>query len=116
MYIKSKYLLIIITVDLETIISIFRFGNQIEVRAAYRNQNLPIFVRMFDKDSKWSYEKGLKTLIPTALTYSVIGYPYILPDMIGGFVSLNSYFYTKRKCLSVYFYFLLNNINLLFHI
>jgi len=61
-----------------------RFGNQIEVRAAYRNQNLPIFVRMFDKDSKWSYEKGLKTLIPTALTYSVIGYPYILPDMIGG--------------------------------
>lgn len=61
-----------------------RFGYQIEVRAAWRNQNLPIFLRMMDKDSNWSYEKGLKTLIPTALTFSLIGYPYILPDMIGG--------------------------------
>lgn len=84
---KAKTVLLIITVNLNAIFYTFRFGNQIEVRAAYRNQNLPIFVRMFDKDSKWSYEKGLKTLIPTALTYSVIGYPYILPDMIGGFVS-----------------------------
>ena len=37
-----------------------------------------------DKDSTWTEEKGLKTLIPTALTFSLLGYPYILPDMIGG--------------------------------
>ncbi|XP_019631326.1 PREDICTED: uncharacterized family 31 glucosidase KIAA1161-like [Branchiostoma belcheri] len=60
------------------------FGPMIEVRAAYRNQEIPVFVRMMDKDSHWGYDKGLKTLIPTALTFSILGYPYILPDMIGG--------------------------------
>ena len=59
-------------------------GTQIEVRAGYQSQNLPIFVRMFDKDSKWGYDNGLKTMIPTALTMGVLGYPFILPDMIGG--------------------------------
>lgn len=61
-----------------------RLGNQIEVRASWRTQHLPIFVRMMDKDSNWGSAKGLKTLIPTALTFSMLGYPYILPDMIGG--------------------------------
>ncbi|XP_078574160.1 myogenesis-regulating glycosidase-like [Branchiostoma floridae x Branchiostoma japonicum] len=60
------------------------FGPMIEVRAAYKNQEIPAFVRMMDKDSHWGYDKGLKTLIPTALTFSILGYPYILPDMIGG--------------------------------
>ncbi|XP_078575219.1 LOW QUALITY PROTEIN: myogenesis-regulating glycosidase-like [Branchiostoma floridae x Branchiostoma japonicum] len=60
------------------------FGPMAEVRAAYRNQEVPMFVRMMDKDSNWGYDKGLKTLIPTALTFSVLGYPFILPDMIGG--------------------------------
>ena len=54
------------------------------MRAAWNNQGLPIFVRMMDKDSTWTEEKGIKTLIPTALTFSILGYPYILPDMIGG--------------------------------
>ena len=61
-----------------------RLGTQIEVRAAFENQNLPIFVRMMDKDSKWGWDNGLKTLITTTLTFSTLGYPYILPDMIGG--------------------------------
>nr|XP_039252617.1 myogenesis-regulating glycosidase-like [Styela clava] len=61
-----------------------RLGDQIEVRASWRNQDLPIFVRMMDKDSNWTPAKGLKTMIPTALTFSLLGYPYILPDMIGG--------------------------------
>lgn len=61
-----------------------RLGKLIEVRAAWRNQDLPIFVRMMDKDSNWTPAKGLKTMIPTALTFSLLGYPYVLPDMIGG--------------------------------
>ena len=58
--------------------------NMAEVRAAYRNQNLPIFVRMMDKLSRWDYDLGLRTLIPTALTFGLIGYPFVLPDMVGG--------------------------------
>lgn len=55
-----------------------------EVRVGCRSQDLPIFVRMLDKDSNWDYTNGLKTLIPTALTFGILGYPFILPDMIGG--------------------------------
>uniref|UniRef100_H2YWD7 Glycoside hydrolase family 31 N-terminal domain-containing protein n=1 Tax=Ciona savignyi TaxID=51511 RepID=H2YWD7_CIOSA len=61
-----------------------RLGNQIELRASWNNQHLPVFVRMMDKDSNWSRAKGIKTLISTALTFSFLGYPFILPDMIGG--------------------------------
>lgn len=61
-----------------------RLGTQIEVRAAFENQNLPVFVRMMDKDSRWGWDNGLKTLITTTLTFSILGYPYTLPDMIGG--------------------------------
>ncbi|KAK3087194.1 hypothetical protein FSP39_002944 [Pinctada imbricata] len=39
-----------------------------EVRVGFKSQNLPIFVRMLDKDTNWDYTNGLKTLIPTALT------------------------------------------------
>ncbi|XP_071493043.1 myogenesis-regulating glycosidase-like [Diadema antillarum] len=59
-------------------------GSQIEVRSSFENQRQPTFLRMMDKDSKWGWDNGLKTLITTALTYSVLGYSYVLPDMIGG--------------------------------
>ena len=55
-----------------------------EVRAAVNSQHLPVFVRMMDKDSNWGYKNGLKTLIPHVLTFGLIGYPFVLPDMIGG--------------------------------
>ena len=54
------------------------------MRAAFRNQQLPVFVRMLDKDSAWGQSNGLRSLIPTALAYSIAGYPFVLPDMIGG--------------------------------
>ncbi|XP_067840891.1 myogenesis-regulating glycosidase [Heptranchias perlo] len=60
-----------------------------EVRVGYRTQTLPCFVRMIDRDSVWGYELGLKSLIPTALTMSILGYHFILPDMIGGNVYPN---------------------------
>ena len=55
-----------------------------EVRVGVQTQNLPIFVRMLDKNSNWENKNGLKTLINTALTFGILGYPFILPDMIGG--------------------------------
>ena len=39
---------------------------------------------MMDKHSVWGFHNGLKTMIPTALLMSMLGYPFILPDMIGG--------------------------------
>ena len=86
------------------------------MRAVYRNQDQPILTRMMDKESHWGYDNGLqaivlllnttthvtsescsigsfktilKTMIPTAFLFSTIGYPFILPDMIGGNVYNN---------------------------
>ncbi|XP_042311260.1 myogenesis-regulating glycosidase [Sceloporus undulatus] len=55
-----------------------------EVRVGYQSQNISCFVRIIDRDSIWGYELGLKSLIPTVLTLGLLGYPFILPDMIGG--------------------------------
>ncbi|XP_063627404.1 myogenesis-regulating glycosidase-like [Cydia splendana] len=60
------------------------FGPITEVRAGYRTQDLPIFVRMIDKDTYWTFENGLPTLITTLLQMNINGYPLVLPDMIGG--------------------------------
>lgn len=56
----------------------------IEVRAAQETQDLPIFLRMLDKDTEWTFKNGLPTLITTLLQLNLVGYPFILPDMIGG--------------------------------
>ncbi|RNA20253.1 hypothetical protein BpHYR1_035575 [Brachionus plicatilis] len=61
-----------------------RSGRMIEVRTGTQTQNFPIFVRMLDKDSTWGYDNGLKSVVTTALLMSILGYPFILPDMIGG--------------------------------
>ncbi|XP_054842894.1 myogenesis-regulating glycosidase-like [Eublepharis macularius] len=55
-----------------------------EVRVGYQSQHISCFVRMIDRDSIWGHELGLKSLIPTVLTIGLLGYPFILPDMIGG--------------------------------
>ncbi|OXA42081.1 SITS-binding protein [Folsomia candida] len=47
-------------------------------------RELPIFFRMNDKGSRWGHQAGLKSMIPTALQFGIIGYPFVLPDMIGG--------------------------------
>ncbi|XP_063067021.1 myogenesis-regulating glycosidase [Engraulis encrasicolus] len=55
-----------------------------EVRSGYQSQNISCFFRIIDRDSVWGYELGLKSLIPSVLTISILGYQFILPDMIGG--------------------------------
>ena len=55
-----------------------------EVRVGAQTQHLPIFVRMLDKDSRWGSNNGIETLIPHALNQGIIGYPFVLPDMVGG--------------------------------
>ncbi|OCT57093.1 myogenesis-regulating glycosidase [Xenopus laevis] len=65
------------------------FYDRAEVRVGYQSQNISCFFRIIDRDSVWGYELGLKSLIPTVLTISMLGYPFILPDMIGGNIYTN---------------------------
>lgn len=64
--------------------TVSRLGSMIEVRSSFQSQASPIFVRMLDKNSDWSFNDGLASLIPTALTMGLAGYSFIMPDMIGG--------------------------------
>lgn len=52
--------------------------NGLNVHVGYQTQSLPIFVRMASKEPTWN---GLKTIIPTVLTYGIMGYPYVLPSI-----------------------------------
>ncbi|XP_058446154.1 myogenesis-regulating glycosidase-like isoform X2 [Malaya genurostris] len=60
------------------------FGPMIEVRTGWTTQDLPVFVRMIDLDTHWGIRNGLQSLIPTLLQMNLNGYPFVLPDMIGG--------------------------------
>ena len=60
-----------------------KFGVMDETRAAYRNQDRSIYLRMMDKHSHWGFDNGLQTMIPSALHLSMIGYHFILLYMIG---------------------------------
>ncbi|XP_060532044.1 myogenesis-regulating glycosidase-like [Cylas formicarius] len=64
--------------------TVTQFGDLIELRSAFRTQNLPVFLRMIDKDSVWTIDNGLQSLITTLLQLNLNGYSNILPDMIGG--------------------------------
>ena len=59
-----------------------------EVRTGARSQNDRCVTRMGDRFSTWESANGLRSLIPTLLTSGVIGYPFVLPDIVGG----NAYF------------------------
>ncbi|XP_034026557.1 myogenesis-regulating glycosidase-like [Thalassophryne amazonica] len=60
------------------------FSERAELRVGYQSQNISCFFRIIDRDSVWGYELGLKSIIPTVLTVSILGYQFVLPDMIGG--------------------------------
>lgn len=47
--------------------TVARFGDLVEVRSGHGTQNLPIFMRMIDKDTEWTLNNGLPTLITTLL-------------------------------------------------
>lgn len=61
-----------------------RFGGGGEVRCACGSQGAGLWTREFDKDSRWSHHNGLRALVTSALHLSVLGYPFVLPDMVGG--------------------------------
>ena len=55
-----------------------------DVRTAWRNQRGTVLLREWDKHSEWGLGNGLQSVLTQALTFGLIGYPFVLPDMIGG--------------------------------
>ena len=61
-----------------------QFGPMVEVRTGRHSQHLPVWVRMLDKFSTWGLDNGLRSMVTTLLQFGLVGYPFVLPDMIGG--------------------------------
>ena len=55
-----------------------------EVRSGWGNQRAPILFRQWDKSCTWGTDNGLKSVITGAFALGLAGYPFILPDMVGG--------------------------------
>ena len=60
------------------------FGGLGEVRVGYGNQNSSLFTRILDRSSTWGIDNGLKSVVTSTLTFGILGYPFVLPDMVGG--------------------------------
>jgi alpha-glucosidase (family GH31 glycosyl hydrolase) len=55
-----------------------------EVRSGWNNQRTPIFFREWDKWSTWGRDNGLHSVLTGILALGLTGYPFVLPDMVGG--------------------------------
>ncbi len=55
-----------------------------ETRVGVYSQRLGIVQRLIDKQSVWGKENGLAATVPEAITMSMRGFPYVMPDMVGG--------------------------------
>lgn len=55
-----------------------------EARCGWHNQRDAILFRQWDKFSTWGEDNGLASVITGALSLGLTGYPFVLPDMIGG--------------------------------
>ncbi len=55
-----------------------------EVRAGFFAQDVPLAFRQFDKRSTWGHDNGLAAVLTQYLMMGLVGYPFILPDMVGG--------------------------------
>jgi alpha-glucosidase (family GH31 glycosyl hydrolase) len=64
-----------------------------ELRVSWLAQPWGLVQRLRDKSSDWSIDTGLGSIVRHALTESLIGYPYVCPDIIGG--GLDSSFLEK---------------------
>ncbi|XP_006820027.1 myogenesis-regulating glycosidase-like [Saccoglossus kowalevskii] len=61
-----------------------RLGDRIDVNLASKTHKLSVLVRTFNKNPYRNYNNGIKSIIPTALTTGILGYPFVLLDMVGG--------------------------------
>ena len=61
-----------------------KLGNAVQVAVGYKSQDVGVFVRLGKRASTWDGDNGLQSVIPSVLTFSLAGYPFLLGDVIGG--------------------------------
>lgn len=59
-------------------------SNFIETRVAHGTQKYGIFYRILDRTTDWSIHDGIKSVITECLQFGLLGYPFVLPDIIAG--------------------------------
>lgn len=60
------------------------FGTFSSTESASRSQQFPVLIRLSGGTSTWNGTGGLQTVIPTAITLGLLGYPFFIPDPVGG--------------------------------
>ena len=43
-----------------------------------------MYVHLGRKEAKWGADNGLQSVIPAVLTLGILGYPFVIPDVVGG--------------------------------
>ena len=61
------------------------FGILQEARVGARTQDVGIFYRILDRATDWTIQDGIKSVITATLQFGILGYPYVLPDIIFGY-------------------------------
>ncbi|XP_046997852.1 myogenesis-regulating glycosidase-like [Schistocerca americana] len=64
--------------------AVAQFGPMARLRSGVESQRLPNFFHMDAVDTAWSTQNGLKTLLPKLLEMSLQGYPFVMPERVGG--------------------------------
>ena len=57
------------------------------VRVGYFTQDQPIFVRLSDRNFTWGEDNGLRSVLNAVISLGLGGYPFVLPNKIGGNVT-----------------------------
>ena len=57
------------------------------VRVGYFTQDQPLFVRLLDRDFVWDDKNGLQSVLNAVISVGLGGYPFIIPNKIGGNVT-----------------------------
>lgn len=56
----------------------------LQTTCAYKSQKHSMYVQLGRKESKWEADNGLQSVIPAVLTLGILGYPFVIPDVVGG--------------------------------
>lgn len=60
------------------------FGSRVVARVGHFTQDQSLMIRMVDKYSTWGSKNGLHSVIIHTLSMGMMGYPFVLADVIGG--------------------------------